>query len=236
MLINNDLRPNILTDLMDLFFPQTCLNCGSLVQIDSSCLCLGCLSELPLTYFSNYSGNCAEKTFTGRLPIQSGTSLLFYDKKSMVQKILQQLKYGGKPEIGIFFGHWLAAEMKYSGRFETLTTVIPVPLHPRKQRRRGYNQVHLFARTIAAELGIDYLTDHLIKLTNDRTQTQKSRLERLLKGENDYKVKCEEALFGKHILLVDDVITSGGTMESCALPLLKLQGVKVSAASLAFTA
>lgn len=235
MLINKVLKPNILTDLIDLFFPESCMNCGTSVQMKGRFLCLDCLAVLPLTGFSFYRENPAEKTFIGRVPIQAATSLLFFDKKGMVQKILHQLKYQGKPEIGILFGRWIAADLKFNNRFQTLNTVIPVPMHPRKQRKRGYNQVYLFAQALAKELDLEFLPDNLVKVSYGKTQTKKNRIERLLDKSVDYKIKDHASLIGKHILLVDDIITSGATMEACSFTLLRVQGVQVSLASIAFT-
>ena len=235
MLINNVFKPNILTNLFDLFFPESCINCGDYIQVKGQYLCIFCNSELALTDFSTFPQNGVETTFRGRLPIEAGTALLFFDKKSMTQKVLHELKYRGRPEIGIFIGRWLAAEMKLSKRFNTLDVVIPVPLHHRKQKRRGYNQVTLFAETIAKELNLMFLPDTLIKKTDNVTQTKRNRFERIWNENSDYDLRDAETLKGRHILLVDDVITSGATMEACSLCLLKVEGIRLSIASMAFT-
>lgn len=236
MLINNHLMPNILTDLFDLFFPQECLNCGKLLEIRGEFLCFSCLSELPLTHFSFQVGNELETSLKGRIPVKAATSLLFFEKKGLVQQLMHELKYHNKPEIGSFLGKWLGEEMMESKRFELIDFVVPVPLHPDRERERGYNQVHLFAEFLAHALQAELKEDLLIKIRNSETQTLKNRQKRFLSKEKEFILNEAGLIKNKHILLVDDTITSGATMQACADLLLSVSGVELSLASMAFTA
>lgn len=227
--------PNILRNIFDLFFPEECLNCGKTVQIQGKILCLFCLSELPLTDFSFRPKNQLEISFTGRVPIKAGTSLVYFERNGMVQKLIHRLKYAGRKEIGVFLGIWMACEMKQSTRFEGIDYVVPVPMHPKKKKKRGYNQVTGFASAIASELNAEFKPDILIKSNDSKTQTTKNRFERLKTLENDYLLDDSAHIIDKHILLVDDIITSGATIEACSDQLMRQSGVQLSLASMAFT-
>lgn len=236
MLINNHLMPNILKDLFDLFFPPACINCSELLQIKDKHLCFACLSELPLTHFSCEAGNELETSFRGKIPVQAATSLFYFQKKGIVQKLIHELKYRHQPKIGSFLGKWLGEEMAVSKRFELIDIVIPVPLHRDKERKRGYNQVHSFAKSLAIALKADLQVNLLEKIKNGQTQTLKNREQRMIIGEQEYLLKDSILLENKHILLVDDTITTGATMKACADPLCDVTGLKLSLASMAFTA
>ena len=227
--------PNILRNIFDLFFPEECLNCGSLQEVQGKFLCIFCLSELPLTHYSRQPKNQLEMAFIGRIPIKAATSLFYFERKGAVQKLIHQLKYQGKSDLGIFFGLWLAHEMAQSNRFEGIDFVIPVPMHPKKEKKRGYNQVMGFASAIAKELKAELRPDVLLKVNNRKTQTSKNRFDRLKILENDYKLHSSGQIENAHILLVDDIITSGATIEACGVQLLKHNGVQLSLASMAFT-
>ncbi len=227
--------PNILSDLFDLFFPQVCVNCGGILQINGRFLCFYCLSEMPLTHFSFMPKNAVEITFKGRVPVRAATSLLYFEKKSLVQNLIHRLKYHQQPEIGVFLGQWLGEEMLISKRFDTIDFVIPVPLHPNKEKSRGYNQVMLFAESLSAQLKVELRPDLLIKIVDRKTQTQKRRSDRISDISEDYYIKDHDSIKNKHILLVDDIITTGATLEACSYQLLNVSGVQLSFASMAFT-
>lgn len=235
MLINNHLVPNILTDLFDLFFPPACINCSELLQIKDKYLCFSCLSELPLTHFSCQAGNELETSFRGRIPVHAATSLFYFQKKGIVQKLIHELKYHHQPKIGSFLGQWLGEEMVASKRFELIDIVVPVPLHRDKERKRGYNQVHSFAKSLAIALKADLKLTLLEKSRSGQTQTLKNREQRMMREEQEYMLKDAMLLENKHVLLVDDTITTGATMKACADPLCHVSGLKLSLASMAFT-
>ena len=228
--------PNILADLFDLFFPQECLNCRNLLEKRDTYLCFSCLSDLPLTHFSFHQGNELEMSFRGRIPVYGATSLFYFQKKGVVQKLIHELKYHHQPKIGSFLGKWLGEEMVASKRFELIDIVIPVPLHRDKERKRGYNQVYSFAKSLATALKADLQADLLEKVRSGETQTLKNREQRMIIGEQEYLLKDSMLLENKHVLLVDDTITTGATMQACADPLSDVAGLKLSLASIAFTA
>lgn len=194
-----------------------------------------CLSELPLTDFSSQPDNALEISFKGRVPVVAATALLYFEKKGMVQKLLHQLKFHNQIQIGLFLGHWLGERMVLSNRFDNIDFVIPVPLHPKRQKERGYNQVTLFAETLARHLKAKFLPEILIKSKNSKTQVSKNRLNRIIDDKKNFILKNNFIIQGKNILLVDDLITSGATIESCAAPLLEHTGASLSLASMAFT-
>lgn len=225
----------ILHDFFNIFFPKICLTCGEEVENNEQLICFYCLSELPLTNFSYRSENRLENSFRGRIPIKSATSLVYFHKKGLVQKLMHQLKYRNKQEIGRFFGNWLGEEMKRSQRFEQIDAILPVPLHPDKQKKRGYNQVTTFAQQMAVKLDAELRSDLLIKVSASETQTHKNRKERTSNKENVFKLLESDFLEDKHVLLVDDIITSGATLEACCTPLYRVSGIKISLASIALT-
>lgn len=236
VLINNYLMSNILNDLFDLFFPQECLNCQNVLEIKDRYLCFSCLSEMPLTHFSFMEGNELETSFKGRIPIEAATSLLFFEKKGMVQKLMHELKYRDKPNIGAFLGKWLGREMLASKRFQLIDFVVPVPLHPVRERERGYNQVHLFAKFLAGALQAQLKENLLQKIRNSQTQALKTRQKRIISKEREFILTEAASIKNKHILLVDDTIASGATLQACADRLLSVPGVRLSLASMAFSA
>lgn len=226
---------DILHDFLNIFFPKICLICRREVDEEKNLICIGCLSDLPLTDFSHRSENRLENSFVGRIPIRSATSLVYFHKKGVVQKLIHQLKYHNKQEIGRFFGNWLGEEMLRSQRFEQVDVIIPVPLHPDKQKKRGYNQVTTFAERLAVKLGVDLKSDLLIKTSVSKTQTLKNRKERTMHKENEFRLLESDFLEEKHLLLVDDIITSGSTLEACWAQLRTVKGIRISLASMALT-
>jgi len=225
----------MIDDVFNIFFPETCLICSKEVEIKGHLICFYCLSELPLTHFSFMAKNRLEKSFRGRIPINSATSLLYFHKKGPVQKLMHQLKYHNKQKIGTFFGDWLGEEILKNERFEAVDFILPVPLHPAKQKNRGYNQVTTFAEGLSGKIKAQMMPDLLVKISKSLSQTHKNRIERNENKRNEFKLRDQLILQNKHILLVDDIITSGSTLEGCWEPLSKVNGIKISLASMAFT-
>jgi len=226
---------NFFKNLVYLFFPDTCLVCKESLNKSENYLCINCLHDLPLSNFTNMPNNEVEKSFLGRVPITSATALLLYSKKSKVQKLIYQLKYKNQQQIGLFLGNWLAAEMVLTDRFKNIDYVIPVPLHKKKLKSRGYNQVEKFGKSIAEKLQAKYVDDILLKITSTSSQTKKHRYERFKNVNEIFYLTNSPYFKNKNILLVDDIITTGATLEACCLELLKTSGIKISIATMAFT-
>ncbi len=220
-------------DIYGIFFPKMCINCGQILSDEDEILCIDCLHLLPETHFTALKANLTERAFYGRIDIVAATSLYYLRKNGIVQKLIYQLKYNNNQKIGRYFGHKMAYELEKSGRFKELECIVPVPLHPKKKRKRGYNQLTLFGKTIAATLGIPYVEDKLIRKSVTTSQTKKSRWERFKNAKEIY-VNNEVSFFvNKNVLLIDDVFTTGATLEACTKALQKSNGIKVSLATMA---
>ena len=170
--------------------------------------------------------------FYGRIKVEQATALLQFQKKGITQELLHNLKYRGKKEIGDFFGSWLGSELSEIDVYKKIEMVIPVPLHKQKLKKRGYNQVAGFGKEIAKALDIPYRDDILIKISKTSSQVFKQRFTRF-NSEEIFSLQNSEDIKGKHLLLVDDIITTGATLENCALQLLKENHVKISLATIA---
>ncbi len=221
--------------LVDLFYPETCLECNRILVYGCKVLCHSCRSDLPRCNFSDSEGNRAEALFQGRAEIRGVTSLLYFRKKGMVQRLMHALKYRGREDIGRYLGLMLGAEIAAGRRFASVDLVIPVPLHYKKQRSRGYNQVSEFGRCLSESLGVPFLENALLRNRPGASQTDKSRIERNRNLENSFVLGECKNMIDKHVLIVDDIITSGATLEICARKVLEVSGTRVSLASMAFT-
>ena len=225
----------IIEDVFSLFFPKTCICCEEQLVKNEVDICLKCRFELPTTNFADEEANKVEQTFYGRLPIEAATALLFYRTKGISQKLIFQLKYRGKQQVGIFLGQWLGEELKNSKRFSTIDYIVPVPLHVKKLKKRGYNQLTTFAECISEILDAPVMNNILIKRLVTDTQTLKRRFERWKNVNEIFHLTNTTIFKNKHILLVDDVITTGATLEACALELLNTKNIKVSIATMTYT-
>lgn len=220
-------------NLLNLFFPQVCLACDSHLNDNEKYICTFCRNELPVTNFHIEKENAVSKRLYGRVNFQYATSLFWFNKKGIVQHLLHNLKYKGHEEVGLLLGIWLGEELRQIEAYKTIDVVVPVPLHKSKLRGRGYNQVDKFGKEIAKALAIPYNSETLIKTKATATQVFKGRLKRVLTHEADFSLSESSSLKGKHILLVDDIITTGATIEACANQLLMIEGVTISVASMA---
>lgn len=225
----------LLKEVFNIFFPDLCVICENPLSFSEETLCTFCRIDLPFTNFSSEANNIAERAFHGRIKLEAVTSLLFFRKKGKTQRLIHQLKYKNQQQIGKLTALLLAEEMKNSHRFDHLDGVIIVPMHPKKERKRGYNQVTIFGKTIAKELNLPFIENVLVKTSSTTSQTIKSRLQRFQDFEGKFHLNNTSTLEKKHILLVDDVITTGATLESCALELLKTNNLKISIATIAYT-
>jgi len=218
---------------VDILFPRTCVVCGKVITAQEMYICTKCIYELPRVNNCKFHNNPIYQQFFGRLQIENATSLFFYDKESAISNLLYAIKYNGMKEFAEFLGCRLGRVLKESLLYEDVDLIIPVPLHARKYRMRGYNQSEWIVRGIASVLGKDYSVNHLYRNEFTKTQTKKNRVERWENVRNKFGVMMPDDLQKKHILLVDDVLTTGATLEACGEILLKIEGVKLSIATLA---
>ncbi|WP_118972279.1 ComF family protein [Taibaiella koreensis] len=216
-----------------LFFPQLCACCNAELNSGEQVLCLSCVLQLPRTAFHHIPENRAFQNFTGRVPIERATSFVYFTKEGMMQHLLHQLKYRNRPDIGRYMGKLMVADLEKAGWLDTIDAIIPVPLHRSKLYQRGYNQATCFAEGIAAAADLPVYDKLLLRKQATATQTRKSRAERIANVQEAFLLKHPEQLAGKHVLLVDDVLTTGATLEACALALKKTSGIQISVATLA---
>lgn len=223
----------MIKNLLNLFFPDVCLACEGCLGDNELYICTFCRNELPITNFHLEANNAVEKRLYGRVNFKNATSLFWFNKKGIVQHLIHNLKYKGHQEVGVFVGRWLGEELKQVSAYQDIDVVVPVPLHSSKLRKRGYNQVDKFGREIAKALKIEYNSKVLVKTKATSTQVFKDRLKRIMTHDADFSIADYESLKGKHILLVDDLITTGATIEACANELLTIEGASISVASMA---
>ena len=214
--------------LLHLFFPPTCAGCKTILIANENVICTSCRHEMPLTQHHLNPENDAYKKFYGRIPVEHVSALVYFHKKGIVQELIHSLKYRGQEAIGTVLGEWYAEELKNIPVLRTVDTIIPVPLHTRKLRERGYNQVTEFGNALAKSLQIPISNSILFRQVYSKTQSQKNRLGRTEGIDTIFDVSFDEKDHNKHFLLIDDVITTGATLEVCAKALLKIPGTKIS--------
>ena len=219
--------------IIDLFFPKVCYACHKVLNDYEEDLCTNCRNELPVTNFHFNGDNNVLKVFYARVKVENGTALFRFEKKGLVQQLIHSLKYKGQESIGVFLGDWLGGELKTVKEYSEIDMVIPVPLHKNKLKKRGYNQVAKFAQHIATALNAQYVDNVLLKVTNTQSQVLKNRFARWTNNEELFTLQNTSAIANKHILLVDDLITTGATMEACINVLNQAENVKISVASMA---
>ncbi len=225
----------IFSDLLSVIFPDYCANCGYILGNGETFLCFSCRGNLPETQLHLQKNNRIVKQFYGQCDLFCATSLFYFHKNSAVQHLIHELKYKGREEIGVWLGRWLGEKIKHIKEFQQTDTIIPVPLHKNKLKKRGYNQVALFGKELARILQVDYIDDVLVKIQSNTTQTQKDLWGRFRDSKDIFSIQNKEKIAGKNILLVDDLITTGATIESCYRQLLKAENVKMGIATMAYS-
>ena len=218
----------------DVVMPRVCPVCGQALDVDEMWLCRKCMSQLPRTHYEEVNFNTMEQHFAGKVPIERATAYFFYEKGSPFASILHDIKYHGVPKMGRWLTARAVCDMQESRFFDDIDVVTAVPLHRSKLAHRGYNQSEYLARGITDALGVPYV-ELLKALRPHATQTHKGALERWQNIQGNYALndRTSRSMDGKHILLVDDVVTTGSTLTVCASLLLQIPGVKVSVFTLA---
>jgi len=225
----------MLSDLAYLFYPIYCAACDNPLYKNERVLCTSCRHRLPLGNFHKVNAKKIEKVFYGRAKIENATSLLVFEKDSLVQNLIHNLKYRGREEIGKELGIWLAQELIQSSNYQYIDAIIPVPLHPRRLRERGFNQVEKFGKEIAEKLDAEYIDFVLKKKSYNKKQSKNSRLTRWMNTSETFGIQNESLLINKHIMIVDDIVTTGATIEACIQVLKSIPGIKISIATMAIT-
>lgn len=220
-------------DIISLLFPRLCYACGNHLLRNEKLICTECYVLIPRTNYHLQEDNPVARLFWGRCKIEKASAFSFYNKDSRIRKLIHNLKYKGVRDIGHELGMIYGSTLLGTDFIGDVDLIIPVPLHPAKERKRGFNQSELIAGGLSEATGIPVGLNILRRVSITETQTKKSRFERWKNVEGIFHVDANEKITGRHILLVDDVITTGSTLEACAGELLKHEGVKVSAAALA---
>ncbi len=224
-----------LHDIFNLFYPEQCSICKNQLVKGEKIICVSCILDLPVTNFCNLKNNSVETSFYGRILVKEATSLFYYRKEGKVQKLIQQLKYKGNQQIGTVLGDWLGENMLESKRFKEIDCIVKVPLHPNKLKKRGYNQLTKFEQSLSKKLQIPVVENVLVKVSASQTQTKKSRFDRTINVDEKFELLNTRILENKHILLIDDIITTGATLEACSIALLHSKNLKISIATMAYT-
>jgi ComF family protein len=223
----------LFTSVIELIYPRLCSSCGANLQKNEHILCTYCHHHLPKTWFHRWQDNPLAKVFWGRLDLEHAVALYFYTKGGKVQHLLHQLKYKNHPEVGNFLGEIYGRDLMADKFLADVDVIIPVPLHPKKLHKRGYNQSLKFAEGISAVSSIPLNTTSLVRKYASETQTRKSRYKRWENVKEIFSLQLADELEGKHLLLVDDVITTGATIEACCNVMLQAPGIKLSVAAIA---
>lgn len=220
-------------DVTHLVYPNPCLGCGSEIFQRNLPLCAQCLWQLPNTNYHRHPNNPMAQYFHGRLSLQQATAWLFYAKAGLTQQLIHALKYKGRKDVGLFLGNKMATELQEAGWLDGIDVLVPLPLNAKKQRARGYNQSMVLCEGMAAATGLPIQEIAVVRTVYTETQTKKSRIQRWRNVADVFDLGNTDGLAGKHALLVDDVVTTGATLEACGQVLLKVDGLRLSMLTLA---
>jgi ComF family protein len=221
-------------DFINLLYPPACKGCGSVLLEQECFVCTCCLYNMARTNFHTDPENPMAQVFWGRVYVESAAAMYYFEKGSKCRKILHQIKYRGQKEMAFYFGSVYASDLFRAGKFTDTDIIVPVPLHADREKKRGFNQSEWFARGLAAIFCKPVIGNVLVRHTGTETQTSKSRRERWENVKNSFSVSFPDEIENRHVLLVDDVVTTGATLESCAIALLKNRGVRISILTFAY--
>lgn len=220
--------------MLNLLFPKQCAGCGEILMAGEQVLCLKCCAALPKTNFHLLGQNPVRAKFKGRLSVPRACSFLYFTKDGHTQQLLHQFKYRGRKDVGEFLSQLFAEDLQAHQWFQQIDLIVPIPIHTKKQRLRGYNQAAVMALGLAKVSGLPLVDKTaLVKINHTASQTRKSRLERLRNVQDVFQLRNRQEFQGKHLLLVDDVLTTGATLEACASELFKAKPASISLATLA---
>lgn len=225
-------RRTLLNELANLFYPDVCVVCGNELLEKEVCVCLKCLSELPKTYDYLQKENALEKLMAARIPFERIASYCIYSKGGMLPPLIHHLKYYGKQEIGKLLGRLFALDLLGSEFLEPIDLIVPVPLHPKREKSRGYNQAEMIARGLSEVTSLPVSSNNLIRVIFNPTQTKRTKTQRWENVKGIFDMANASFFDNRHLLLVDDVITTGSTIEACGIALRKCNGTKISIAAL----
>lgn len=224
-----------LNDFAHLIYPHHCEGCGTDILQNSQLLCGECIVQIPETGFTAMQENTVEKRFYGRLPIQTATAAYYFTKESLMQHLMHQLKYKGNKEVGVYLGKLLGYQLLQSNRFNDVDVLVPLPLNPKREFKRGYNQAMMICEGIAEVLQKPIASKAVIRTVFTETQTKNDRIHRWENMDGVFAVMDEKQLKNKHVLLIDDIITTGATLEACGKVLLENNLKAISIAAVAYT-
>ena len=223
----------LIDDFISLLFPKICAACGNSLWKQEETVCLSCEFHLPRTNFHLSLENPVSRLFWGRVTVESASAYLYFNKGNKVQRLIHQLKYKGRKDIGIYLGRQYGMNLRLSPILQTVQLIVPVPLHKKKLLKRGYNQSEQFATGLSESMKVQVNTAAICRNKETETQTKKSRFRRWQNVAEVFEVSDPGSLEMKHVLLVDDVITTGATLESCIRALSPIQGIRISVATIA---
>lgn len=219
--------------IIGLFYPSVCAACGASLFKWEKLVCTRCRNLLPRTGYEFHEDNPLARMFYGKVPLKAVTACFFFFKEGKVQHLIHELKYKGNGDAGVFLGQELGKSIKEAPLFQGIDFLIPVPLHPKREKERGYNQSLMIAKGMAEVLSIPIGEKYLVRSVNTATQTHKTKEERWENVKDIFVVRHPEQLEGKYVLLIDDVLTTGATLEACALKLSAIPGITISCATAA---
>ena len=227
------MKSSVINSLIGLFYPTVCAACGTPLFKWEQLVCTRCRCMLPKTGYELHEENPLARMFYGRVRLKAVTACFFFSKDGKVQHLIHELKYKGNSDVGFFLGQEIGKSIKKAPLFQGLDYLIPVPLHPKRERERGYNQSKMIAVGISEATGILVGEKYLLRSVNTATQTHKSKEERWQNVKDIFELQHAEQLEGKYVLLIDDVLTTGATLEACALKLSTVPGISISCATAA---
>lgn len=228
------LQHGYLSDFVSLLFPELCAACRESLMANEYLICTDCLYNLPFTNFHLQADNIVAQQFWGKIELEGAYSLYYFSKGGKIQNLMHQFKYKGMKEIGNLLGNIAGGQLIKNKVFNTVDMIIPVPLHKKRMLQRGFNQSVCFAEGLSERLNAPVENINLVRVMATETQTHKSRFARFENMQEVFTVRNHEKLINKHVLLVDDVITTGSTLEACGTELLKIDGLKLSIATIAY--